>query len=896
VGVAPGQSLEHYRLVEKIGEGGMGAVWKAVDTTLDRAVAIKILPDGFAADSERLARFEREARLLASLNHPGIATIHGLHAADGVRFLVMELVDGENLAQRLDHGPLPVEEAVEVALQVARALEAAHERGVIHRDLKPANIQMTAAGQPKILDFGLAKAMLPDVGSGDQSLSPTLTSMGTQAGVILGTAAYMSPEQARGKAVDRRADIWSFGMVVYEMLTGDRAFQGETISDTLAAILVKEVDLSGLPAETPPWLRDLLARCLRKEPDKRLRDIGDARLTLEERPQAVASPARAGAGAGPLPPRLRRLPWGLAALALVAAAVFVVLYLQANSRSERIVHATIPQPPGTTFFLDGGSPGPVQVSVDGSALTFTARDASGTVLIWVRQLDTGGAVPLSGTDGAQYPFWSPDGRYIGFFADGKLKKVAATGGPPVALADAGNGKGGSWNEEGKILFAPSYNTPLHLVSSAGGDTVPVTALDVEAGEDSHRHPFFLPGGRHFLYLARHGETGGRSGARENEIFVGSLDGGDPVPLLRGEANAVYSAGHVLFVRDDTLMAQPFDPGARELRGEAFPVAEGLAVLRGAAVGVFSGSRDGVLAYLTGVQVDRSRLVWFDRDGKELGTVGEEGSIELGRLSPDATRVAIAVRDPSTGNQDVWIQDLERGLRARFTFDPGLDDLGVWYPDGSRIIFASDRNGRRDLWMKPVAGAGQASLLLESDADKRPVAISPDGRRLLYFQSMPGEPPDLMMLSLQGDPEPVMLVASPKVDAWGDFSSDGEWVVYSSDESGRFEVYARYLSAPDRRWQISPEGGIMPRWSRDGREIFYWWRSAIYAVEVAAQGDDLSVGAAGKLFDTGLTGASWAYVYDVAPDGKRFLLSSPGDAGEQEALTLVVNWTGRVAQE
>ena len=896
--LGPGTMLVHYRLIEKIGEGGMGAVWKAQDTSLDRLVAVKVLPDSFAADPDRLARFEREAKLLASLNHPGIATIHGLHQDGGVRFLAMELVDGENLADRLQRGPLQLEEAIELALQVARALEAAHEQGVIHRDLKPANIQLTAGGRAKVLDFGLAKALLPGGGpEGNASLSPTVTSLGTQAGVLIGTAAYMSPEQARGRAVDRRADIWSFGLVVFEMLTGKRPFQGETISDTLAAVLIKETDLGVLPAETPRWLRRLLERCLRKEADRRLRDIGEARVMLEERSDDAAPALSLAAPVAAAPTRARRLlPWAAAALALLAA-IFAGLYVRAVSRPQRIVSAAIPPPPAQKFYLNGGAPGPVQVTRDGSAVLFTAQGADGRYLIWVRRLDEGAARPIAGTEEAQYPFWSFDGRQIGFFQAGKLKKVAASGGPAIPLAEANNGKGGSWNREGKIVFAPSYNTPLHVVAAGGGEARAITTLDVGLGEDSHRLPYFLPDGTHFLYLARHGETGARSANQGHQIKVGSLAGEDSKPLLSATSHAIFASGHLLFAQQSTLLAQRFDPGSLALAGDPRPIAEGVTVLSGAAVGVFSASDEGTLAYLTGENTDLSRLYWVDLAGKEIEPAGAEAEVEIGELSPDGRQLAISIRDTASGNKDVWLQDLATGLRTRFTFDPALDDEPRWFPDGSRIVFVSDRKGSRDLYVKRVAGAGAEELLFASETDKHPAAVSPDGRRVLFAENLPSMDPDLKLLTLDGQPTVSLVAEAPGIEMWGDFSPDGNWVTYGSSETGRLEIFARYLPALDRKWQLSTEGGAMPRWGKDGSRIYFAsLAGAIHDVVVRTQGDDLVIVSTHKLFPTDILAVGWSPSFELSRDETRVLVNRSASSGPHEPLTLVLNWPASLARE
>ncbi|MEE8502232.1 MAG: protein kinase [Kiloniellales bacterium] len=710
---------------------------------------------------------------------------------------------------------------------------------------------------------------------------------------MLGTAAYMSPEQARGQAVDKRADIWAFGVVLYEMLTGRQAFTGETISDTLAAVLRAEVDWEAVPAGTPASIRKLLRRCLTRDRKQRLQAIGEARIALEEQ---LADPAGSSvvmaAPALPVQPAWQRaLPWALAGVLALALLLAGISLYRLASREERVVRAFIPAPPGTVFDLDGVSPGPVTLSPDGSKLAFTARDEEGKVLLWVREIDSVAARPLSGTEDAQYPFWSADSRSVGFIANGKLKKIDAAGGPPLSLADAPNGKGGTWNRDGVILFAPGPSAPIHRVPEAGGESTPLTEINTERGENSHRHPWFLPDGRHFLFVAR--ISAGLAGEEGSAVLVGSLDGAEPRLLMRSESNALYASGHLLFVRENTLMARPFDPGALEFTGDAFPLAEDVQYITGGAMaGVFSASQNGVLAYLTGEAGGYSQLRWLGRNGRELGTVGGEAAQFDVRLSPDQRRVAVARLESASGVPDIWIYEIDRGIATRFTFDPTADVYPVWSPDGRRIAFASRRGGGAgpDIYLKPYARSGEAELLLADDqATLVPTSFSRDGRYLSYL-SIAGDTVDLWVLPLEGDRKPIAFVQTPFLEGDGQFSPDGKWLAYASHESGRWEIYVTPFPGPGRKWQISTAGGSWARWRGDGREIYYHAPDgALMAVAVRARGDSLEINPPERLVENIGAPNSQLPAYDAAADGRRFLVNLPAAAERNDPLTLVVNW-------
>ena len=689
-GLKSGHPLGVYEVVGLIGAGGMGEVYRARDTRLDRHVAIKVLPDAFRADAERAARFEREAKLLATLNHPNIAGIYGLEDSQGEQCIVMELVEGETLADRIARGPIPVAEALEIAKQIADALEAAHEKGIIHRDLKPANVKLTPDDQVKVLDFGLAKAFGLDaahVSPDGLTNSPTLTSpiAATGVGVLLGTAAYMAPEQAKGRAVDKRGDVWAFGCVLYEMLTGQRAFTGEDVSDTLASVLRGEPQWSALGPAVPERIRVLLRRCLAKERKARIPDISVARYLLEEIAGTLAEPAQ------PVRAPVPASRWIAAAMsAAVASAAIVLLaiyYLGRVDSTVRPVRFAIQVEPGP---LDVGSTEnpatpPIAVSPDGSIVAFVATTRGTRSRLWIRPLDTLEARELSGTDGASSPFWSPDSRFIGFFADGKLKRIDVNGGPSLPLCDAPQQRGGAWSPEGFIIFG-SIGKGLQKVPEAGG--VPTALTTLAEGELVHSQPVFLPDGRHFFYRALGPVAGG-------PVYVASIDSGDRKMLIERPAasNVAYASGHLLFLRETTLMAQPFDVGTQTLTGEPVPVAADIRTFITPPVGIFSVSQTGVLVYQTGSSASVGDLTWFDRKGKPLGTVGEPAAYGDVELSPDDKRVAVSIFDPSQRSRDIWLIDVARGSRQKFTFGATDEQNASWSSDGtsSRTTRSKARN-------------------------------------------------------------------------------------------------------------------------------------------------------------------------------------------------------------
>ena len=882
-----GDKLGPYEILAPIGAGGMGEVYRARDTRLGRDVALKISAAQFTE------RFEREARTIATLNHPNICALYDV----GPNYLVMELIEGPTLAERIKEGAVPLSEALVVAQQIGAALDAAHEKGIVHRDLKPANIKITHDGAVKVLDFGLAKAGGSAQVQASPEQSPTISMAATQAGVILGTAAYMSPEQARGKVVDKRADIWAFGVVLHEMLTGKRLFQGEDLTETLASVVKEKPDLSDVPVQ----VRRLLERCLEKDPKRRLRDIGDMELLLVAEAdvgQAISSPASG----------LRRWLWpmvaGVATLAL-AALGFIHVREKAPVAPEP-VRFQIPAPEKGNFTFGA------YVSPDGRRMAFPVRGPDGRIALWVHSLGSLESRALAGTEGAAAPvFWSPDSRFIAFGVQGKVKKVDASGGPPQTVCDlSGLWRGGGWSRDGVIVFGVS-GKGLMRVSDAGGAASPLTTVDSSRQETSHSGPAFLPDGRHFVYHRN-------STAENSGIYLGSLDAKPEQQsskrLVTTTSNVAYAPspnpplgdaglGYLLFVREGSLMAQAFDARRLELAGEAVPIAENLADI---GVPFFSVSTTGVLAYRTGAgsAYPALQLTWFDRAGKILGTVGEPGQYNTLALSPDGARVAFSRNDPQAagkggagtggGNTDIWLYEFSRGASTRLTFDPGLDWFAVWSPDGSRIVFSSDRDGPNNLYQKASSGAGNEEALLKSNETKYADDWSPDGRFLAYGL---GREAGLWLLPLTGDDRKPRPYLETESGSQARFSPDGRYVAYTSNQSGKNEVYVRpFPTASGGKWMISKGGGNQPHWRRDGKELFYISAdSKMMAVEVAGASGTFQSGIPKALFAAPVWGggtASNTTRYDVTPDGKKFLINSvPAETtpGASSPITVVLNW-------
>ena len=867
-----------YPIERELGRGGMGVVYLARDPRLDRAVAIKVLPDAFAHDPERIARFEREARLLASLHHPNIGGIFGLEESDGRRFLVLEYVEGDTLAERLARGKLPLDETLDVCRQIAAALEAAHEGGIVHRDLKPGNVKLTPGGEVKVLDFGLAKGGTGSASDPDLSHSPTLTQMATGAGVILGTAAYMSPEQARGKAVDRRTDIWSYGCVLYECLTGRQLFGGETVSDTIARILEREPDWSALPGDTPPAVRQLVQRCLEKDAKRRLRDIGEARIAIEEAlaPRAGTSgvrfaPAGAPVRAGAASPRLA---WGVAAvLAIATLALAIPRLLSPGAPAQAVRFAVGLQ---GLYLGDAAS---LAISPNGRMLVFSVPDSTGTPALWLRPLDVMTPRRLPGTENASIPFWSPDNRMIGFFADGKLKKVGLTGSPPEVLCDAPSPRGGAWSPRHVIVFAPAGQGPVERVSDGGGDPVAVTHLDASRHETAHRFPCFLPDGRHFIYMAL-------PRSRGHNVIVGDIEGHPGRLLTMVDVGAAYAPpGWLLFSKNDILCAQRFDAGALRLHGDPVPLGERAGSSSMDGYPNFSVSGTGVLVHAGG-QAVKGHLVWLDRAGAQVGTIPAPlAQYQALSVSPDGHSAVAAIGSSST-TADLWLVDLDRGSVTRFTFGSSATENPSWSPDGRTIAWDENPNGVFDVFVKPAAG-GTGRLVYHSGAVfKHVTGWTPDGRSIVFESLDANTGFDLLVAPLDGGRAPVYL-QGPSNERFGAVSPDGRWMAYSSDESGRYEIFVQSYPQPGTRYRVSLYGGFAPAWRNDGREIVFITPDFQTLMSVDVQsGPELHFGTPRALFHPPRNSIGTP---GIAADFRRFLYAVQPEESAPNPVEVLMNW-------
>jgi len=862
----------------------MGEVYRARDTRLDRTVAIKVLPQHLADTPEARQRFEREARAVSALNHPHICTLHDVGSQDGTEFLVMEYLEGETLAARLEKGPLPLEQVLKLGIEIADALDKAHRQGIIHRDLKPGNIMLTKSGA-KLLDFGLAKAAVAPASVATLTAAVTRTTPVTQQGTIVGTFQYMSPEQVEGKEVDARSDIFSFGAVLYEMLTGQRAFPGKSQLSVASAILEKEpAPISTAKPMTPPMMERAVNRCLAKEPDDRWQTARDLELELKW----IAGSGSQSTVAAPVIARnkIRELvAWIVAGVCALAAVTFGVLHWSHTPEKPRVVRSYVKATLSSGFLFSGQVSG-FALSPDGLRLAYVALNANGKGGLWVRPLDSLQAQPLAGTDDASYPFWSPDSRTIGFFAGGKLKRIEASGGPPLTLCDAPLPRGGSWSQAEEILFAPNLNAPLFRVSASGGTATPVTSLDAAKGEVTHRWPQFLPDGRHFLYLA--GSPYGLKENPMNSVVVGSLDSKERKLLMHTHSSATYASGHILFLRQNTLMAQPFDAKRLEFTGEAFPVADPVREEETTIRSYFSASQNGVLTYLEGTGEADRELVWIDRSGKTVGKVPGQDAYSAPRISPDGKKVAY-VRGAS--GFDIWSYDLARGVKTPLTFGSGSGQSNlfpVWSPDGQRIAYTSVRGGKFGFYQRPADGSGSEEVLLEgTDYVKYLSDWSPDMNYLSYQDNHQGVASTFVLpLSAERNPHPFL--QSPFTTVRASFSPDGKWLAYCSNESGDLKAYVVPFPGPGGKWQVSSGGGDFPRWRRDGKELFYFsLDNKMMAVEIKASGSSFVIGAVRQLFETRAY-RSQVGAYDVTADGQRFILAyEPGQPNE--AITLVENW-------
>ena len=890
-----GQTVAHYNILDKLGEGGMGEVWLAEDTKLGRQVAIKVLPDGFTADAERLARFEREARVLAAFEHPRIASIYGLEEVDGKKFLVMQMAEGETLAERIDAGPTAVDSAVKIALQIADALEAAHEKGIVHRDLKPANIKLTADGQVMVLDFGLAKALessdMSGSGPHSLSLSPTITADMTAAGLLLGTAAYMSPEQARGENVDRRADIWAFGVVLMEMLTGNRVYKGKTLSDTLAGVLAREPEWDDLPSDTPAPVRRLLERCLEKEAGQRLQAIGEARIAIErylENPEAdettnevVREPAR----------WKHLLPWAVAGAAAVALIATLAIFGSRGGAPNQTMRLEVAVTDDNLFLPLGAA---MVLSPDGTRMVYVTETDSGQTLA-VRSLDQlEGTSLVNGNGSTQpyHPFFSPDGQWVGFATPEELKKMPITGGTPISLCKVNRSRGASWGPDNTIVFAPEPGAGLFTVSAAGGEPQPLTTLDPEKAEAAHRWPQVVPGGAVIFTSIPQGS----GSADEGVIEAVSMETGERTVLHRGGSYGRWvPSGHLVYVRENTLFAMPFDVKKMRATGSPAPIVQGVTANsgNGGAQVAFSGT--GTLAYVSGeIGVPEYPVMMMDRNGIVSTLWEEPGTYANPKLSPDGRRLSLTVlRD---GNWDVWVYDLERMVATRLTFDDGYDGDQVWSPDGEYLAFTSDRDGTENPYRKRADGSGEAERLAEIEHAFWASSWSPDGKWILG--EVQSSSFDLWAIPADGSGEPVEYLATEFFERFPAISPDGRWIAYMSDESGREEIYVRPFPFAAGKWQVSDGGGDWPSWSRDGSELVYRTEDGMMSAKISTENASFRAGRPHPLASGGLSngqiGVSVAGSifsdYEIMPDGQSFIILQGGEGQTvQNHVTLVTNW-------
>ncbi len=900
--LAPHTRLGPYEILAPLGAGGMGEVYRARDTRLDRTVAIKVLPSHLSRDPAFRQRFEREARAISSLSHPNICTLHDIGNQDGVDFLVMEHLEGETLAARLRQGPLGTGEAIRCAVQVADALDKAHRQGVVHRDLKPGNIMLTKSGS-KLLDFGLAKHMAPSAGPPGMTASHTVTTPLTTQGAIVGTFQYMAPEQLEGKETDARSDLFAFGAVLYEMATGRKAFEGKTQASLVGAILHTEPPpISAVVPMSPPELDRLVASCLTKDPEERIQTAHDVKLQLQWILEGGSQPSAPVPVVVAPPGMSGRLGWITAGICAVLMAVgwwLAVAHLRETPSAAAEVRFSI-QPPRDHAFT-AAVLSDFAVSPDGSRIVFTARDPSGHPSLWVRPFSSLAAQPLAGTEGAEAPFFSPDGRRVGFFAERRLKQVVLSGGSLQAICDVedarGGVQGGAWSTNGVILFGSSSG-PLRRVAETGGQPVPALSLDESRGELGQRWPAFLPGGGRFIYYSDTQRTEDRG------IVMGSLDSSETTRIMDISFKAIYiEPGLLLFPRGGTLLAQRlgFDPP--RLEGETHVVSEDLATAIVPALSGFTASPGGTVAYRPAPGPRLTQLAWFDRGGRSIAEVTPEATDTSVSLSPDATRAAVARAgsqssssaggDPPT---NLWILDLQRGISSRLTLDPAnSDENPVWSPDGSRIVFASHhRGGLAEVYERSSRGTGEATLILSTTVNAHPIDWSPDGSRVLLEVADAGGQMDLWFLPMSGDKKTVPFVESHFNEGQGQFSPDGRLVAYTSDESGEQEIYVRSLSSSEEKWQVSAHGGAAPRWRADGRELYYIDAEGTLMSVAAGLSPKFEAAAPAPLFKTHvLPRAFWFYGgaanYVASPDGQRFLVNNVLTEETPIPINIILDW-------
>jgi Tol biopolymer transport system component len=897
VNIAAGVRLGPYEIVAPLGAGGMGEVYRARDTRLDRTVAIKVLPPQLAADPQLRERFEREARAVSSLQHPHICALFDVGHQDGVDFLVLEYLEGETLADRLARArAIPVADALKIAIEFCDALDKAHRCGIVHRDLKPANVMLTKSGA-KLLDFGLAKTAAPVVTTSSLSMAATTPPNVTAQGTILGTFQYMAPEQIEGLDADARTDIFAFGAVLFEMLAGRTAFEGKTRASLLGAILKDEPPrVSHVQPVAPPALDRVVSTCLAKDPDDRYQSardlLRDLRWVVSGAAEAVGVPAARPAR------YITRAGWAIVAALSIAmlAAAFIIQRLRPAPAVDPIQFSITPPPNATFATPPGGGTGAatqLAVSPDGRFVVFVGSGQAGFQL-WLRSMNSLDARVLPGTESGTFPFWSPDSRYVAFFANGQLKKVNVAGGPPVVLCDASGGRGGAWNRDNVIVFSPASTGPLQRVSSAGGVPQPASTLDDTYGESSHRFPSFLPDGRHFVFAGTVGVCCPAS--KPARVRIGALDSLDAPTLLQVESWASFASGHLLFNRDGTLMAQAFDAARLRMSGDPFPIVEGV-MSEGSRYASFSASESGTVVYALGGARATKQLTWLDRTGKIVGTVGEPAAYLSMALSPDDRRVAVSQATGVPENRDIWILDAARGTPRRFTFDPGNDNSPIWAPDGSAIVFAGNRDAQQTLRRKRVDdAAAEETIPTDARGAMLPTDWSADGRYVAVTrdQGTAGSA-DIWAVPLSGDRKPIPIAQSASGENYGRFAPDGHWIAYQSSESGSMQIYVQPFPPTGGRFQISKAGGSQPIWRNDGKELFFLSAdSKLMAAAIDTTGS-FQADTAKTLFTVNTTGfaTSAGWQYGVSKDGRRFLMNVLQQRTTSLPLTVVVNWISAI---
>ncbi|HEV8368020.1 MAG TPA: protein kinase [Pyrinomonadaceae bacterium] len=880
MGVVAGSRFGPYEIVSPLGAGGMGEVYRARDTRLGREVALKILPASFADDKTRLNRFRQEACAAGALNHPNILVIYDVGADDSAPYVVSELLEGETLRQRMAGAALPQRKAIDYSQQIAFGLAAAHDKGIVHRDLKPENLFITKDGRLKILDFGLAK--LAQINDGEIKTDVPTRRVDTDPGIVLGTVGYMSPEQVRGQVVDHRSDIFAFGAILYEMLSGKRAFHAGSPAETMSAILKEDPpELSATNRTIPPALERLVHHCLEKSPEERFQSARDLAFDL----QALSGTSSQTTSTSLLVTRFWKRGWERAAwliltgfLLLAGLALAVPYFRSSSPPPDSHAKRFLISPPEQSNIL-----GTASISPDGQRLLMRIADSTGKVGLWIRPLNGLAAQMLPGTEGAGSSFWSADSRSVAFFAAGKLKRIDIAGGYAQTICESPEGRGGTWNRDGTIIFSAIGSDGLLRVSASGGSPTLITKLDQSREESWHRLPYFLPDGKHFLFAANSARS------EDSGVYVGALDSNETKRLIGASTNAIYAPpGYLLFVRETTLMVQRFDATTLQLAGDSQPLVEQINVSP-LGSNSYSVSDDGVLVYLSGAT--KSELNWFDRNGKLLSSTGASNNNSNMSLSPDEKRVATAIWDAQTSTRDIWIIDPARATSTRFTFNGAEDFLPIWSPDGSKILFVSDRSGFGNLYEKPTSGAANEEEILKTDERKWPSDWSKDGQYVAYTSFGPKTKLDLWVLPMFGDRKPFPFLQTSFNEDGSRFSPDGHFIAYYSDDSGSYEVYVQPFPASGAKWQISSGGGMQPRWRRDGKELFFIDpKRNLIAVEVNLSQGSFEAGVPKTLFQTHTIGYSGPRnLYECSGDGQRFLINSlQSDAGSIP-VTVVVNW-------